>query len=141
MVLLIQIIVSLWMLFLDTPVAGRWGIALPDIDWNRLLWVSPVPLMVGGCLAGLVRALKKGSTYAPYLYSMAIFTLGYIGLLIGIWPFLVPYSITLYEAAAVPESQAFLLIGALFLLPTILGYTLFVYWTFRGKIRDEDSYH
>lgn len=141
MVMLMLIIISIWMISFDLTVAQRWGLALPDFDLKQALLMSPVPLLVAGCFVGLVRGLKNESTYAPYLYAIGIFTLAYTGLLLGIWPYLVPYSITVYQAAAAPESQAFVLIGTLLLLPMILGYTLFVYWTFRGKVRDEDGYH
>jgi cytochrome d ubiquinol oxidase subunit II len=56
-------------------------------------------------------------------------------------PYLVPPSITVWEAAAVPESQIFTLVGVLIMLPIILGYTAFVYWTFRGKVREGEGYH
>lgn len=141
MVILMLVIISIWMLIFDLPVADGWGLTPPDINWNRLLLMSPVPLLVAGCFAGLLRAIRRQYTYAPYLYSVGIFLLGYLGLLLGIWPYLVPYSITLRDAAAAAESQAFLLVGTLVLLPMILGYTIFVYWTFRGKVREEDGYH
>ena len=66
----------------------------------------------------------------------------YLGLAISTFPYLVPPSMTVVEAAAVPDSQIFSLIGVLSMLPMILGYTAFVYWTFlRGKIAAGESYH
>jgi len=44
----------------------------------------------------------------------------YVGLAVSLFPYVVPPSITLWDAAAAPQSQAFLLIGTLFLLPVIL---------------------
>jgi cytochrome bd-type quinol oxidase subunit 2 len=52
-----------------------------------------------------------------------------------------PYHLTLWEAASSPRAQAFLLVGALFLLPVILTYTGWSYWVFRGKVRGELGYH
>ena len=52
---------------------------------------------------------------------------------ISVYPEIVPPSITIWEAAAPPESQAFLLVGAIVLVPTILAYTAYAYWVFRGK--------
>jgi cytochrome d ubiquinol oxidase subunit II len=72
---------------------------------------------------------------------MALFFLGYSGLAISIWPNLVPPSITIWNAASPPESQLFLLIGVLFLLPIIVGYTAFSYWIFRGKVTRDSGYH
>ena len=39
------------------------------------------------------------------------------------------------------RSQAFLIVGTLFLLPVIVGYTAWSYWVFRGKVRAEGGYH
>ena len=52
-----------------------------------------------------------------------------------------PPTITIFDAAAAPESQIFSLIGVVFMLPIILGYVVFVYWTFRGKVRAGEGYH
>jgi len=58
-----------------------------------------------------------------------------------LWPMIVPPAITLWDAAAAPRSQAFLMVGTLFLLPLILGYTAWSYWVFRGKVRRGTGYH
>ena len=64
-----------------------------------------------------------------------------LGIAISLWPMIVPYRYTLWEAASSPSTQAFLLIGTLFLLPVILMYTAWSYWVFRGKVRAEGGYH
>ena len=56
-------------------------------------------------------------------------------------PYLVPPTITVWDAAAAPSSQKFMLVGVLVLLPIILGYTVFDYWMFRGKVRVGEGYH
>ena len=60
--------------------------------------------------------------------------MAYVGLGISIFPMVVPYSFDLWQAAASSKSQAFLAIGTMFLLPFILGYTVYSYWVFRGKV-------
>ena len=77
----------------------------------------------------------------PFLASIALFLLGYLGLVISNFPFLVPPSLTIWDTAAAPASQIFMLIGTLILLPIILGYSAFIYWLFRGKVREGESYH
>ena len=54
---------------------------------------------------------------------------------------IVPHRYSLWEAAADPNTQAFLLVGTLFLLPVILMYTGWSYWVFRGKVRADEGYH
>ncbi len=67
--------------------------------------------------------------------------LGYIGIGISFYPFMVPPSLTIWDAAAPDESLAFLLVGALVLVPMILTYTAYAYWVFRGKVDPEEGYH
>ena len=66
--------------------------------------------------------------------------MGYLGLVISIFPYVVPYELTVWKAAADPSSQAMLLIGVLILLPLILTYTAYVYWVFRGKADGPEGY-
>ena len=77
----------------------------------------------------------------PFLASIALFLLGYLGLVISTYPYLVPPVLTFWEAAAAPASQIFLLLGTIFLLPIILGYYVFIYWLFQGKVREGEGYH
>ena len=67
--------------------------------------------------------------------------LSYLGITISLWPMIVPYKYTLWEAASSESTQAFLLVGTLFLLPVILMYTAWSYWVFRGKVRADIGYH
>ena len=59
--------------------------------------------------------------------------LAFLGLAYSFYPYVVPEQLTIYEAASAPESLIIILIGALFVVPTILGYTALAYWVFRGK--------
>jgi cytochrome bd ubiquinol oxidase subunit II len=87
------------------------------------------------------RSLNDRSEYAPFFASLGLFVMSYIGIAISLWPMIVPGHFTLREAAASPSTQAFLLIGTLFLLPIILLYTAWSYWVFRGKVRSDAGYH
>ena len=87
------------------------------------------------------RWLEAGREIPPFLAAILLFMLGYVGLAISVFPYLVPFSMTVWDASAVPSSQLFLLIGTLPLLPIILMYTGFVYYIFRGKLREGEGYH
>jgi cytochrome d ubiquinol oxidase subunit II len=87
------------------------------------------------------RAIERGRDALPFIAAIALFLMGYVGLLISNFPYLVPPSLTIWDAAAAPASQIFMLIGTLLLLPIILGYIIFVYWIFRGKLREGEGYH
>jgi cytochrome d ubiquinol oxidase subunit II len=128
-------LVSLWTPFLEARIAARW------FSWPNIALLSPVPLVTLAIAAFLWRALERRSEFFPFLAALGLFAMGYLGLAISLWPNIVPHSISLWEAAAAPRAQAFLLIGTLFLLPVILGYTAWSYWVFRGKVRADIGYH
>ena len=67
--------------------------------------------------------------------------LSYLGIAISLCPMIVPHHFTLWEAASAERTQAFLLVGTLFLLPVILMYTGWSYWVFRGKVQADSGYH
>jgi len=113
----------------------RW-FATPNIFY---LW--PVPLATALTAFACWRALDRGHEVTPFLAAIALFLLGYLGLVISVFPYLVPPDLTIWQASATPATQEFMLVGTLALLPIILGYLVFVYWIFRGKVREGDSYH
>ena len=78
---------------------------------------------------------------APFIGAVGLFALSYLGIAISLWPFIVPHTFTLWDAASSNSTQAFLLVGTLFLLPVILVYTGWSYWVFRGKVRADIGYH
>jgi cytochrome d ubiquinol oxidase subunit II len=134
-VLLFMAIVSLWTPFVEPRIAARW-FALPNF-----LFLWPVPVVTALVAFLLWRWLENGREAPPFLAAIALFLLGYLGLVISNFPYLVPPSLTVWETAAAPASQIFMLLGTLVLLPMILGYIAFIYWLFRGKVREGESYH
>jgi cytochrome d ubiquinol oxidase subunit II len=73
--------------------------------------------------------------------ALGLFVLSYVGLGVSLYPYIVPRSITIWQAAAPPNSLIFMLIGTAILLPLILGYTGHAYWVFRGKVKLGEGYH
>jgi cytochrome d ubiquinol oxidase subunit II len=128
-------IVSLWTPLAFPRIAERW-FALPNI---LFLWPVPVVTALIAYLAW--RWLEAGRDIPPFLATIALFMLGYLGLAISTFPYLVPPTLTVWQTAAAPASQVFMLIGTVALLPIILGYVVFVYWLFRGKVREGEGYH
>ncbi len=100
-----------------------------------------VPALVLGCAYLLFNGLRQGAHAQPFLASLGLFVLCYIGIGISFYPYMVPPSLTIWEAAAPDESLAFLLVGAVILIPMILAYTAYAYWVFRGKVDPRSGYH
>ncbi|MDX6752112.1 cytochrome d ubiquinol oxidase subunit II [Geminicoccaceae bacterium 1502E] len=128
-------IVSLWTPFLHPGIAERW------FSFPNILWLSPVPLLVLVMTVALWRSIDERSERAPFLLTLGLFLLSYAGLGISLWPHIIPVETTIWQAAAPPESQSFMLVGTVVLLPLILGYTAWSYWVFRGKVTEDQGYH
>jgi cytochrome d ubiquinol oxidase subunit II len=134
-VLAFMAVVSLYTPLAFERIAQRW-FSLPNFYF---LW--PVPTLTALLALGLWLALRQRRDFAPFLAAVGLFLLGYLGLVISIYPYLVPPTLTVWDTAAAPASQIFMLIGTVFLLPIILGYVVFIYWLFRGKVREGEAYH
>jgi len=134
-VLLAIAIVSLWTPFSHPEVAARW-FALPN-----LVVFSPVPVLVLLATWALLRTLRRDTHAAPFVLALFLLFLGYTGLIISLWPHIIPPSISIWDAASPPESMGFTLVGALFIIPFILAYTAWSYYVFRGKVKAGEGYH
>jgi cytochrome bd ubiquinol oxidase subunit II len=129
------VVVSIWTPLLYPMYAARW------FTWPGILLTSPVPVLVALLAWQFWRGLLLGHHLTPFLSALGWFVLCYVGLGISLYPLIVPPGITIWQAAAPPESQAFLLVGAVVLVPIILAYTAYAYWVFRGKVRPGVGYH
>jgi len=129
------IAVSIWTPLREPSVAQRW------FAWPNFGWLAPVPILTAILVIAEWQALRARAEFLPFLCGIALFLLSYIGIVISLWPMIVPFRFTIWQAASSQSTQAFLLIGTLFLLPIILGYTAWSYWVFRGKIRGQMGYH
>lgn len=127
-------VVSFWAPFLHPQIFERW------FSWPNLMLLSPIPLLTAFTLFLLFRSLIRKQEAMPFLLSIGLFSLGYIGLAISLWPWVIPYQLSLAEAAAEPHSQSLLLVGVVLLLPFILGYTAYCYYIFRGKTTHHPLY-
>ncbi len=127
-------LVSLWVPFLNETIFDRW-FSMPNI-----IYLSPVPLLTAFGFIGLYMSLVKQREAAPFFFSIFLFSLGFLGLVISLWPWVVPYSVTFREAAADPRSLSLMLIGVVIFLPFVLGYTAYCYYVFRGKSSEEHFY-
>lgn len=136
-VLVLIVVVSLWTPFGFERIAERW-FSTPHIYY---LWVLPAITVLVAYWAW--RSLEAGASVKPFVASILLFLFSYLGLAISTFPYLVPPTLTIWDTAAVPNSQIFTLIGVLIMLPIILGYTVFVYWTFLrdGKVVAGEGYH
>jgi cytochrome d ubiquinol oxidase subunit II len=131
-------IVSLWVPFLGREIEVRW------FSWPNIAYLAPVPLVTAFTAWQLYRALENNRTYRPFFLSIALFLLGYLGLGISLFPYIVPPNVTIWQAANTVNSQLFALVGFAIVMPLTFAYTGYAYWVFRGKVAEDvqaSGYH
>ncbi len=137
--LLAIIAVSLATPFLKPAYFDRW------LNFPTIFWVAPVPLLVAVTAWAFLRALKTGHETAPFMLTLLVFLLCFIGLGISIYPNVIPgtlttSAVTIWDAATERSSQLFMLVGVALVMPMIIAYTVWAHWIFRGKVQ-ADGYH
>ena len=105
----------------------------------QVIWILPALALY--CAWKIFQSVRQRRDGMPFVATMGLFLFTYLGLLGSMWPYVVPPEITLYDAASAWESQLFLLLGLLFVVPIVLVYTAWTYWVFRGKVRAGEGYH
>ena len=128
------VIFSIWTPLLHPEIAARW------FTPANMVMLSPVPLATAAAVGALWLALNRRQRYTPFLLGAALFMLCYTGLAVSLFPYIVPPGITIWQAAAAPDSQLFMLYGAIPLLPIILGYTAYSYYAL-WHAPEHDAYH
>src|ERR1700726_4615460 len=129
-------VISLWTVLGQPAVAQGW------FGGHNFVYFAPVPLLVLACVIGIFRSADSGPEARAFILMEAIIFLGYSGLLISIFPNIVPPTLSIWAASAPRSSQIFTLVGVAIILPIILSYTALSYWVFRGKVRHGDEgYH
>lgn len=132
----LMVAISLFTPFLEIAYWERW------FAWPNVLFTAPVPIAVAIIAFALFRSLTvHHHEYRPFVLALTLFALGFAGLGISMWPYVVPTEITIWEAATVAKSQWFMLVGVMVMVPLILAYTAFTYWVFRGKVDADAGYH
>jgi cytochrome d ubiquinol oxidase subunit II len=106
----------------------------------------PLPLATAMLLLGLANLLKHmplpgdALRRIPFWGAVALFALFFAGLAWSFFPYVVPERLTIWQAASAPESLSIILIGALFVMPIILAYTVLAWRIFGGKARELSYY-
>lgn len=128
-------LISLLTPFQDPIYFQRW-FSLPGS-----LWTMIVPVVMLALVWSFFRGLNDLKDLQPFLSALGFFTVSFVGIGISFYPMMVPPSLSIWDVAAPDSSLAFALVGAVILLPIILGYTAYAYWVFRGKMDPAEGYH
>jgi cytochrome d ubiquinol oxidase subunit II len=134
LVLAFMVLVTAWTPYHYPGVLEHW------LSPPRVYFIWTFPLL--GLLAayGLTKGVRNRREKAPLAWAVVLFLSGYLGLAASLYPYAIPPHLTIWDAAARPESLSFTLWGALIVLPLVLAYTSYSYWVFRGKTGEEGGY-
>lgn len=128
------IVVCLWTPLLTPQILQRW--MSPPGFYAMLV----LPALISIVVMANFYCLRQRREKAPFLLSMALFVLSYIGFCIGVFPYIVPNAMRFWEAAAPPTSLKFTLGGVAVILPMLVLYTAYAYRVFRGKVTQTIHY-
>lgn len=127
------IFVSIWTPLHDKMIFNRW------YSFPNILYLSPLPIITALMVYLTWTSLSSGKEWRPFLYSIIIFLCAYAGIAISVYPYLIPYELTFWQAAAPDSTLRFILVGVVIMLPILITYTLYAYHVFRGK--SDEGYH
>ncbi len=108
----------------------------PGVRSQWTLHPIALPCLLGlfaiavGALAVLTERVRPA---IPLVLGLFLFVVGISGMALIVFPNIVPFSVSLWDAASSSASQEFVLIGATIVTPVVLGYSAFAYWVFRGR--------
>ena len=136
--ILIMVVLFIIMISVKTPyqhsfIAERW------FSFPNILFLSPVPLLTGLSIYLIILSIRRQYDYLPFISAVSIFIFCFVGLGISLWPYIVVPDITIWDSAAPPETLKFVSIIICISLPIVIGYSIFVYYLFKGKVTDKEN--
>lgn len=130
-----MVMVSIWTLLQHPDFVTRW-LSVPRVYF---IWIFPIIGIAAFFL--LLKGIKAQNERMPFFCSLGLFLSAYLGLQCGLYPYAILPSVTIAQAAAQQQTMAFTLWGVVIILPVVLGYTIYCYWVFRGKVQADTAYH
>lgn len=131
-----MLIISIWTPFADADIVMRWFV-MPNI-----FVLAPLPIFALATIVALWTSLKnKSHERRPFILAMLLFLWPYLGFLLSVWPYAIPHTITVWDAAAPYNVQVFILCGLAVVIPVILAYTLYSYSIFKGKAKSNGAHY
>lgn len=127
-------IVSVYTPFVYPLVHSRW------LNLHYIPYLAILPLITMVAFGTLMFSLYKKWDKMPYWSAVVVFLCPYVGFCISVFPYIIPYKMTLWQAASPDNSLSFILIGAIIMLPVLLIYTGYAYRIFGGKVNDVIHY-
>jgi len=129
-----MLIVSAWSAWSTPEIATRW------FDWPNIVWLAPVPVLTAAILAIIWRRIWTGPESGTFVLAIVVFFLGFAGLVVSLWPYVVPRHVTVWDGIGDPQTLLFVGVGVAVIIPIVLAYQAHAYWVFRGKAFHQETY-
>jgi cytochrome d ubiquinol oxidase subunit II len=134
------ILSSLSAVYTDTRLYERM-FAFPELMLLIVMPLASIALtLLMHIVCGALPLERDKLAWLPFAIAIAIFIFGFTGLIYSFYPYIIPGQLKIVDASAAPESLWIILIGTLFVLPILIGYTALSYWIFRGKATADLNY-
>lgn len=128
LVAIFMLVFSVWTPFLGDVHFDRW------LRLEKIVYLAVLPLLTGILFCANYLSLLYRYEFLPMLSAIGIFLCGAVGIVISIYPYIVPHSMTIYEAASPQHALQFMFVGACISMPVLLFFTANSYYVFRGKV-------
>jgi len=110
--------------------------------WLERPYLFIFPAIAAAAAVGLIAGIRRRRDDRPFTMVILIFMSAFGTLAISFWPYMIPFVLTIDEAAAPHASLSFMFWGAgLFVFPLMLIYTVISYRVFRGKVGTTPSHY
>lgn len=129
-----MLVVSAWSAWSTPEVTMRW------FAWPNIAWLAPVPILTAAVLVTIWRRIWTGADVDTFMLAIFAFCLGFAGLVVSLWPYVVPRHVTIWDGVADPQTLLFVGVGVAIVIPIVLAYQAHAYWVFRGKTRHINGY-
>jgi cytochrome bd ubiquinol oxidase subunit II len=129
-----MLLVSAWSAWSVPEVAQRW------FAWPNIAYLAPVPVVTAAVLLTLWQCVWRWREAETFLLGIVVFLLGFAGLVVSLWPYVVPRHVTIWDGISDPQTLAFAGVGVAIIMPIVLAYQAHAHWVFRGKTRRLEGY-
>jgi cytochrome d ubiquinol oxidase subunit II len=126
------VLVLLGLAFAVSLTIDAGAIAQSNLGQRRWGLVFPIVSLIA--LFGVLASAWRRRDVLPYALTVIFFLSAFATLGVMMWPYMIPYALTVADAAAPEASLRFFFFGGVVVLPVIAAYTIGVYWLFRGKM-------
>ena len=130
--LVIAVFLVIALAFATTLTIDAAAVAASNFQQRQWAWIFPLLAVIA--LFGVLLSARARRVHMPFVLTVAFFLFAFVTLATTFWPYMIPYALTVAEAASPESSLQFLFYGGVIVLPVITIYTSVVYWVFRGKI-------